>query len=75
MWETTLDWLLWHQGSHFCDFATYVRSLGFNKKLDYQHLYSILLLCSETESDQPIKAPGTDPVMAVVRSTVVKVDR
>ena len=41
----------------FCDFVTYVRSLEFDKKPDYQHLYSILSLCSDTEANQPIKAP------------------
>ena len=37
----------------FCDFVTYVRSLGFEEKPDYQHLHSILSLCSETDTDQP----------------------
>ena len=43
----------------FCDFVTYVRLLGFDEKPDYQHLHSLLSLCSETESesDQPINAP------------------
>ncbi|KAF8487972.1 kinase-like domain-containing protein [Russula emetica] len=41
----------------FCKFVTYVRSLGFDKKQDYQFLHSILLQCSETVTDQPIKAP------------------
>jgi hypothetical protein len=41
----------------FCKFVTYVRSLGFNQKPDYQYLHSILLQCSETETKQPIKAP------------------
>ena len=41
----------------FCDFVTYVHSLGFNAKPDYQYLHSILSLCSDTEADQLIKAP------------------
>jgi serine/threonine protein kinase len=40
----------------FCDLVTYVRSLGFSAKPDYQHLHSILSLCSDTETDQPINA-------------------
>jgi serine/threonine protein kinase len=35
----------------FCKFVDYVRSLGFDKKPDYQYLHSILLQCSETEAD------------------------
>jgi serine/threonine protein kinase len=35
----------------FCKFVTYVRSLGFAEKPDYQHLHSILLECSETATD------------------------
>ena len=41
----------------FCKFVTYVRSLGFDQKPDYQYLYSILLQCSEAETNQPIKVP------------------
>jgi hypothetical protein len=41
----------------FCKFVTYVRSLGFDQKPDYQYLHSILLQCSEAETNQPIKAP------------------
>ena len=37
----------------FCKFVTHVRSLGFDKKPDYQHLHSILSQCSETVFDQP----------------------
>jgi len=40
----------------FCNFVTYVHSLGFNEKPDYQYLHSILLQCSETETNLPIKA-------------------
>lgn len=51
----------------FCDFVTYVRSLGFDEKPDYQYLHSILLQCSETETDPsikaspPFKAPANTP--------------
>lgn len=41
----------------FCKFVTYVRSLGFDQKPDYQYLHSILLQCSEAETNQPIEAP------------------
>ncbi len=41
----------------FCKFITYVHSLGFDQKLDYQYLHSILLQCLEAETNQPIKAP------------------
>ncbi len=41
----------------FCKFITYVYSLGFDQKLDYQYLHSILLQCLEAETNQPIKAP------------------
>jgi len=36
----------------FSKFIIYVRSLGFKEKLDYEHLCTILLQCSETEADQ-----------------------
>lgn len=42
----------------FCKFVTYVRSLGFDQKPDYQYLHSILIQCSEAETNQPIKAPS-----------------
>ena len=63
----------------FRDFITYVHSLGFNKKPDYQHLHSILLLCSETasnDSNQPIKArPSVHiPVSAKHKHTPVVSD-
>jgi hypothetical protein len=45
----------------FCKFVTYVRSLGFDEKLDYQYLHSILLQCLETMTNQPIKAPPSLP--------------
>ena len=40
----------------FYEFLIHIRSLGFNKKPDYQHLCSILSQCSGTEIDQPGKA-------------------
>jgi hypothetical protein len=40
----------------FCKFVTHVRSLGFNKKPDYQFLHSILFECSNIMADQPIEA-------------------
>jgi serine/threonine protein kinase len=40
----------------FSKFINYVRSLGFNKKPDYQYLHSILSECSQTETDQSGKA-------------------
>ncbi|KAI9446707.1 kinase-like domain-containing protein [Lactarius indigo] len=36
----------------FCKFITYVRSLGFNKKLNYQHLHSILSQCLQLKTIQ-----------------------
>jgi hypothetical protein len=41
----------------FCKFVTYVCSLGFDQKPDYQYLHSILLQCLEVDTNQPIKAP------------------
>jgi hypothetical protein len=40
----------------FFKFVTYVCSLGFDKKPDYQYLHSVLSQCSETMGDLPIKA-------------------
>jgi serine/threonine protein kinase len=40
----------------FCKFISHVRSLGFDEKPDYQYLHSILLQCSQIETDQPGKA-------------------
>ena len=46
----------------FSNFITYVHSLGFNKKLDYQHLHTILLQCLETKIDQhSMVLPSTPP--------------
>ncbi|KAH9039757.1 hypothetical protein EDB84DRAFT_1436949 [Lactarius hengduanensis] len=40
----------------FCNFVTYVCSLGFDEKPDYQYLHSILSRCSAAEADHPGKA-------------------
>ncbi len=40
----------------FSKFVHYVRSLGFNKKPDYQYLHSVLLQCSQTETVRTDKA-------------------
>ena len=40
----------------FCKFVTYVRSLGFSEKPDYQFLHSILVQCAETMTEQSSKA-------------------
>lgn len=45
--------------NHFCDFLHHVQQLDFDEKPDYQHLHSILSLCSETETDQPVEAPSS----------------
>ena len=39
----------------FCKFIDHVCCLGFNEKLDYDYLYSILLECSQSETDLPGK--------------------
>ncbi|KAI9448820.1 kinase-like domain-containing protein, partial [Lactarius psammicola] len=36
----------------FCEFVCYVCSLGFDQKLDYRYLHSILLWCVQTETVQ-----------------------
>jgi len=54
--STTAEELCEGLPAPFCKFVTHVRSLGFDKKPDYQYLHSILSQCSETEFDQP-----TDP--------------
>jgi len=47
----------------FSKFVIHVRSLGFDEKPDYEHLHAILLQCSETETEtnQPSKAPPSTP--------------
>ena len=47
----------------FCKFVIHVRSLGFDKRPDYQHLQSILLQCLEAKINQagealPFSAPS-----------------
>ena len=42
--------------SPFSEFVTYVYSLGFDQKPDYQYLHSILLQCLQVEANQPVKA-------------------
>ena len=42
--------------SPFSKFVTYVRSLGFDQKPDYQYLHSILLQCLQVEANQPVEA-------------------
>ena len=63
----------------FCDFVTYVHSLGFDEKPDYQCLHSIISLCSETGSNQPIQAPPSPsvhiPVSVKPKRTPVVSDR
>ncbi|KAH9072197.1 kinase-like domain-containing protein, partial [Lactarius deliciosus] len=53
----------------FCKFVDYVHSLGFDEKPDYPHLHSILLWCSATESDHPVKVlpPLLSPLFPMVR--------
>jgi casein kinase 1 len=41
---------------HFCKFVSYVRSLGFDEKPDYQSLHSILSKCAAAETDVVGKA-------------------
>ena len=41
----------------FCNFVTYVHSLGFDEKPDYPYLHSIISLCSVNETDKPSKMP------------------
>ena len=48
----------------FCKFVTYVRSLGFTERPDYQYLHSILLQCSETMAD------AADQTIVYTRSCV-----
>jgi len=45
----------------FSKFVTHVHSLGFNKKPVYQHLYTILSQCTETETDQHTTALPSAP--------------
>lgn len=50
--------------THFCKFVGYVRSLGFDKKPDYQYLHPILSQCSGTETDlldKTLRSPARPP--------------
>jgi len=58
----------------FSKFISYVCSLGFEEKPDYQHLHSILSLCLEidTDTNQPSKAPPSVHVhVSVERMPIV----
>ena len=45
----------------FSKFVIYIRSLRFDEEPDYEHLQTILLHCSETETDQLSKVPPSTP--------------
>ena len=49
----------------FCKFVTYVRSLSFEEKPDYQYLHSILSQCSESVADQPVQALPLCPHVSI----------
>ena len=60
----------------FLKFVVYVRSLGFDEKPDYQRLHTILLQCSETETDHPTRAaPSSALPSPSVSHTPVSSDR
>ena len=60
----------------FLKFVVCVRSLGFDKKPDYQLLHTILLQCSETETDHPTRAvPSSALPSPSVSHTPVSSDR
>jgi hypothetical protein len=50
--STTVEDLCEGLPTPFCNFINHVRSLGFDTKPDYQYLHSILLQCSQSETDQ-----------------------
>jgi len=52
----------------FCKFVSYVCSLGFDKKPDYQYLHSILSQCSATETGHPSK------ILPSLARTPVRID-
>jgi serine/threonine protein kinase len=54
--STTLEELCLGLPAPFRNFISHVRSLGFDEKPDYQCLHSILLQCSQSESD--LRQPG-----------------
>ncbi|KAH9008763.1 kinase-like domain-containing protein [Lactarius hengduanensis] len=49
---TTAEELCEGLPASFCKFVTYVHSLGFDEKSDYQHLHSILSQCSQPDTVQ-----------------------
>jgi hypothetical protein len=55
----------------FCDFVTHVRSLEFDEDPDYQRLHSILLLCLQAGTNEPIEAPPS--VHVPVKATHARV--
>ena len=59
----------------FCDFVTHVRSLEFDEMPDYQRLHSLLLLCSETGTNQCIEASPSVPIPVRAKRTPVVSDR
>ena len=69
----TTEELCWGLPAPFCDFITYVCSLGFEEKPDYQHLHLILSLCSEidTDTNQPSKVPPSVHIHVSVECTPV----
>jgi serine/threonine protein kinase len=73
--STTAEKLCKGLPSPFYNFVIHVRSLGFNKKPDYQHLHTILLQCLETGIDQPGKVPAFSPPPVSVNDTPVLIDR
>lgn len=54
--STTVEELCVGLPAPLCGFISHVRTLGSDKKPDYPYLHSILLQCSQTETDVPDKA-------------------
>jgi serine/threonine protein kinase len=59
--STTVEKLCKGLPAPFCAFISYVCSLGFDEKPDYQYLQSILSQCIETETAQTIKKRLSSP--------------
>jgi casein kinase I family protein HRR25 len=60
----------------FLKFVVCVRSLGFDEKPDYHRLHTILLQCSETETDHPTRAAPSSALPSLsVSHTPVSSDR
>jgi len=68
--STTVEELCAGLPAPFCKFISHVRDLGFEKKPDYPYLHSILLQCSQWETDVPDKAlaPSTSGASPTVIS-------